>query len=192
MHQYSTMGDALSRDLAEQRFARLYRDNARRILGYALRRCLDPEDAADVVAETFLAAWRRLSEVPLGEEGRLWLYGTARLVVANQCRGERRRNRLNEHLRAELSRQVPVETTEDPKGALVEALTTLEEPDRELLMLVGWEELTPAQAAQVLGVSPLAARSRLHRARRRLRARLAEKGAGDVHGAELEAKEACR
>jgi threonine dehydrogenase-like Zn-dependent dehydrogenase/DNA-directed RNA polymerase specialized sigma24 family protein len=135
MHQYSTMGAALSRDLAEQRFARLYRDNARRILGYALRRCLDPEDAADVVAETFFAAWRRLSEVPLGEEGRLWLYGTARLVVANQRRGERRRTRLNEHLRAELSRQVPVETTEDPKGALVEALTALEEPDRELLML---------------------------------------------------------
>jgi RNA polymerase sigma-70 factor, ECF subfamily len=192
MHQYSTMGAALPRDLAEQRFARLYRDNARRILGYALRRSLDPEDAADVVAETFLAAWRRLSEVPLGAEGRLWLYGTARLVVANQRRGERRRNRLNEHLRAELSRQVRVETTEGPKGALVEALATLEEPDRELLMLVGWEELTPAQAAQVLGVSPLAARSRLHRARRRLRARLAEKGTGDVHEAELEAKEACR
>ncbi|HEY0390842.1 MAG TPA: sigma-70 family RNA polymerase sigma factor [Solirubrobacterales bacterium] len=186
------MVDALPRDLLEQRFARLYRDNARRILGYALRRCPDPEDAAEIVAETFLAAWRRLPEVPLGEEGRLWLYGTARLVLANQRRGERRRNRLNEHLRAELSRQLPVETTEDPKGALLEALTALEEPDRELLMLVGWEELTPAQAARVLGVSSLAARSRLHRARRRLRARLAEKGAGDPRGAELEAKEACR
>ena len=85
------MTDALPRDLGEQRFARLYRDHARGILGYALRRCPDPEDAADVVAETFLAAWRRLPEVPIGEEARLWLYGTARLVLANQRRGERRR-----------------------------------------------------------------------------------------------------
>jgi len=186
------MGDALPRDLTEQRFARLYRDNARWILGYALRRCPDHEDAADVVAETFLVAWRRLSEVPLGEEGRLWLYGTARLVIANQRRGERRRNRLNESLRANLKRQLPAETAADPNGTLAGALAALDGPDRELLMLVGWEELTPAQAARVLGVTPLAARSRLHRARRRLRAHLAEQGAGDAHGAELEAKEACR
>ena len=183
------MTDALPRDLGEQRFAYLYRDHARGILGYALRRCPDPEDAADAVAETFLAAWRRLSEVPLGEEGRLWLYGTARLVVANQRRGERRRNRLTGHLRAELRRQLPVEAAEDPTGIL-EALGTLEEADRELLMLVGWEELTPAQAAQVLGITPLAARSRLHRARRRLRARLAEDKAGNSRATELETKEA--
>jgi RNA polymerase sigma-70 factor, ECF subfamily len=186
MHQDSAMTDALPRDLGEQRFACLYRDHARGILGYALRRCSDPEDAADVVAETFLAAWRRLSDVPLGEEGRLWLYGTARLVVANQHRGERRRSRLSEQLRAQLRGQLPAQVAEDPTGIL-EALGALEEADRELLMLVGWEELTPAQAARVLGVTPLAARSRLHRARRRLRARLAQ--AGDPRETELEAKE---
>jgi RNA polymerase sigma-70 factor (ECF subfamily) len=188
MQQDSTLIDALPRDLAEQRFARLYRDHARGILGYALRRCPDPEDAADVVAETFLAAWRRLPELPAGESGRLWLYGTARLVVANQRRGERRRNRLTEQLRADLRRQLPAEEAEDPTGIL-EALAALEEADRELLMLVGWEELTPAQAARVLGVTPLAARSRLHRARRRLRARLAEIAASDSPNTELEAKE---
>lgn len=183
------MIDALPRNLAEQRFARLYRDHARRVLGYALRRCPNPEDAADVVAETFLVAWRRLSEVPMGEEGRLWLYGAARLVVANQRRGERRRNQLAEQLRMELRRQLPVEVAKDPRGIL-DALALLEEADRELLMLVGWEELRPAQAAQVLGVTPLAARSRLHRARRRLRARLAEVEAGDLPETELERKEA--
>jgi len=185
------MADSLPRDLAEQRFARLYRDHARGILGYALRRCADPEDAADAVAETFLAAWRRLAEVPSGEEGRLWLYGTARLVLANQRRGERRRDRLAERLGAELRRQLPAEPAGDPTGIL-EALAALEETDRELLMLVGWEELTPAQAAQVLGVTPLAARSRLHRARRRLRARLAEEEASYSCETELEAKEARR
>jgi RNA polymerase sigma-70 factor (ECF subfamily) len=185
------MTDALPRELAEQRFGRLYREHGREILGYALRRCADPEDAADVVAETFLAAWRRLAEVPLGEEGRLWLYGTARFVLANQHRGERRRNRLTEQLRAELRRQLPSEPAEESIG-IREALQALEEADRELLMLIGWEELTPAQAAQVLGVTPLAARSRLHRARRRLRARLEEIGSGEPEQTDLEAKEAHR
>jgi RNA polymerase sigma-70 factor, ECF subfamily len=187
----STMAEALPRELAEQRFARLYGEHGREILGYALRRCPDPEDAADAVAETFLAAWRRLAEVPLGEEGRLWLFGTARLVVANQRRGERRRNRLTEQLRAQLRHQFPSEAPADPTGIL-EALKALDEADRELLMLVGWEELTPAQAAQVLGVTPLAARSRLHRARRRLRAQLAGSEESDSRGSELEAKEAGR
>jgi RNA polymerase sigma-70 factor, ECF subfamily len=189
MSQDSTMSDALPRELAEQRFSHLYRDHAREILGYALRRCPDPEDAADAVGETFLTAWRRLGEVPLGEEGRLWLYGTARFVVANQRRGERRRSRLTEHLRAELRRRLPTEPAADASG-IVEALKGLEESDRELLMLVGWEGLTPAQAAQVLGITALAARSRLHRARRRLRARLAEGEESVLRAPELEAEEA--
>lgn len=187
----STTADALPRELAEQRFARLYREHGREILGYALRRCADPEDAADAVAETFLAAWRRLPDVPLGEEGRLWLFGAARLVVANLRRGERRRTRLAEQLRAELRDQLPAQPMEDPTGIL-EALKALDESDRELLMLVGWEELTPAQAAHVLAITPLAARSRLHRARRRLRARLAEVEESGAGGAELEAKGAGR
>lgn len=189
MPRNSTIADALPRELAEQRFGHLYRGHAREILGYALRRCANSEDAADAVAETFLAAWRRLPEVPLGSEGRLWLFGTARYVIANQRRGERRRTRLAEHLRSELSRQLPAEPKEDSTGVL-EALQVLPEPDRELLMLVGWEELTPAQAAQVLGVTALAARSRLHRARRRLRAQLEKAGDAGSPTTDLEAKEA--
>jgi RNA polymerase sigma-70 factor (ECF subfamily) len=191
MPQESTLTEALPRELAEQRFARLYSEHGREILGYALRRCPEPEDAADVVAETFLTAWRRLTDVPLGEEGRLWLFGTARLVIANQRRGERRRGRLTERLRAELRRQLAAEAPAGPSGIL-EALSGLEESDRELLMLVGWEELTPAQAAQVLGITALAARSRLHRARHRLRARLTEAEGSDFGENELEAKEARR
>jgi RNA polymerase sigma-70 factor (ECF subfamily) len=191
MPQESPLTEALPRELAEQRFARLYREHAREILGYALRRCPDPEDAADAVAETFLVAWRRLADVPHGPEGKLWLFGTARLVVANQRRGERRRNRLAEQLSAELRSQLPAEEAADPTGIL-EALNALEEPERELLMLVGWEELTPAQAARVLGITALAARSRLHRARRRLRARLAEAEGSGSDENELVAKEARR
>src|ERR1700743_555243 len=73
-------------------FEAVYTANHAPILGYALRRTTRPEDAADVLAETFLTAWRRLDEVPDGDGARLWLYGVARRVLANYYRGERRRS----------------------------------------------------------------------------------------------------
>src|SRR5580692_1766293 len=72
------------------------------ILCYVPRRTENPDDAADVIAETFLTAWRRLDAVPPGDEARLWLYGVARRVLANYRRGERRRAVLADRLRAEL------------------------------------------------------------------------------------------
>jgi hypothetical protein len=54
------------------------------ILGYALRRTTSPDDAADILAETFLTAWRRLDELPSGEEAGLWLYGVARRGVRGE------------------------------------------------------------------------------------------------------------
>jgi RNA polymerase sigma factor (sigma-70 family) len=189
MKRDSAVKAALSRELAEARISDLYRDHARDILGYALRRTRDPEDAADVLAETFLVAWRRLGEVPLDGEARLWLYGTARHVLANQVRGARRRDRLTERLRDELRRQLPVRQPREGT-AFLEALAGLSEADRELLMLIGWEELTPSQAARALGISPLAARTRLHRARRRLRARLAEQPSKNCRKTEIGVEEA--
>ena len=56
---------------------------------------------ADVLAETFLAAWRRLDQVPPAGEDRLWLYGTARRVLANHHRGQRRRLALADRLKAD-------------------------------------------------------------------------------------------
>ncbi len=163
--------------------------HARDILGYALRRTGNPEDAADVVAETFLVAWRRLADVPTSEDARPWLYGTARFVLANQDRGTRRRERLTERLRNELRSQLPAHRPAQG-GALRDALAELGERDRELLMLVGWEELAPAQAAKVLGISAVAARSRLHRARRRLREQLEKRSAGSSCQREVEVEEA--
>jgi RNA polymerase sigma factor (sigma-70 family) len=162
--------DALGQELAQARFAKLYREEGRAILEYALRRVDSREDAADVVAETFLVAWRRIAEVPLGDGARLWLYGVARLTLANLHRAQRRRTRLGsrlaETLRTELS------TAPAPAGEaaeLLRAVGELGEEDRELLLLVSWEGLGPAEAARVLGISALAARSRLHRTRRKLR-----------------------
>ena len=89
-------------DDAHIRFRRLFDDAERDLLAYALRRVDRPEDAADVVAETFLVAWRRLDDVPPGEQARLWLYGVARRQLANQRRGQLRRSQLADRLRAEL------------------------------------------------------------------------------------------
>jgi RNA polymerase sigma factor (sigma-70 family) len=188
MSRNSAVEEALPRELAEARFSRLYRDHEREILRYALRRSDCPEDAADVVTETFLVVWRRLGDVPVGDEARLWLYATARRVLANQRRGVRRRTRLAERLRDELRRQIPVQLPTE-RGGVIEALATMRDGDRELLMLVGMEELTPSEAARVLGVSSVTARTRLHRARRRLRALLLDQ-AGEKRNNEMELGEA--
>jgi len=176
--------------VAEERLAGLYAEHGRDVLAYALRRAPSPEDAADVVAETFLIAWRRLAEVPAGDDARLWLYGVARRVLANQRRGELRRMRLGERLRVELPAMLAEHAP--PSGdrpAVLTALSELDEADRELLLLVGWEGLGPAQAARVVGGSVVAVRSRLHRARRRLRMAMlaAENGRRDQpQGLEVE------
>jgi RNA polymerase sigma-70 factor (ECF subfamily) len=161
-------------EAAEARFAELYRDHARDVLAYAVRRTASAEDAADVVAETFLVAWRRTADVPSGDAARLWLYGVARRTLANQRRGERRRTRLAARMRAELPAVLaaarPATTAAD--NEVLAAIATLRESDREVLLLSSWEQLSPAEVAGVLAISPLAVRSRLHRARRRVRDQL--------------------
>jgi RNA polymerase sigma-70 factor (ECF subfamily) len=176
------------REEAEERLAELYAEHGRDVLAYALRRAPGPEDAADVVAETFLIAWRRLRDVPTGEDARLWLYGVARRVLANQRRGEHRRLRLGERLRTELPAMVAEQAAPSgERSAVLTALSGLDEADRELLLLVGWEGLEPAQPARVVGGSAVAVRSRLHRARRRLRLAMDDGTTGHLEGREQHA-----
>ena len=87
----------------QRRFEVVYAAHRGPILGYVLRRTGNPDDAADVIAETFLTAWRRLDEIPHDPQTRLWLYGVARRVLANHHRGERRRSALADRLRADLA-----------------------------------------------------------------------------------------
>ncbi|HEY3068684.1 MAG TPA: sigma-70 family RNA polymerase sigma factor [Gaiellaceae bacterium] len=157
------------------RFQTLYEENYERVLGYALRR-VGRDDAADVVAETFLVAWRRLDEVPAGEEARLWLYGTARRVLANQQRANRRRERLAGHLRSHLVHETAQGPADTDLHAAAAAFARLRPDDRELLALVAWEELDAGEIARVCGCSRNAARIRLHRARRRFARELARLG----------------
>jgi RNA polymerase sigma factor (sigma-70 family) len=155
----------------EDRFRSVYAEGFEPLLAYAMRRVEHPEDAADVVAETFLVAWRRRHEMPTEAETRLWLYGVARRVLANHHRSGRRRQRLGERLRQGLTAAIAADPgSEVPARLTVQAaLARLCELDREVLMLTVWEGLEPREAAAVLRVSPAVVRTRLSRARARLR-----------------------
>jgi RNA polymerase sigma-70 factor (ECF subfamily) len=149
------------------RFEAIYLAHYPAVLSYVRRRTGSPDDAADAIAETFTTAWRRMDAVPAGNEARLWLYGVARRVLANQRRGESRRTALAARLRVELATWTdPV--TSGNHDAVRAAFRRLSEPDRELLSLVAWEALSTAEIATVLGCSHGAVRIRLHRARKRL------------------------
>ncbi|MEI2777627.1 MAG: RNA polymerase sigma factor [Tetrasphaera sp.] len=150
------------------RFTELFERTHRPLLAYAVRRVTDPADAADVVAETFVVAWRRIGEVPSPGDDRPWLYGVARRVLANHHRGERRRDALADRLRDSLTEvSVPGPEPRDI-SPVTRALATLGPGDQEILRLLAWEELTHEEIAVALGISRGSVRVRLHRARARL------------------------
>jgi RNA polymerase sigma-70 factor (ECF subfamily) len=152
---------------AERRFNELF-DHLGSVIAYARRRGgVDPDAIA---AEVMAIAWRRLPTVPDGDP-LPWLFATARNLLMNEWRRDA-------HERAAVTRRdggdfAPAPTLGlDP--ALESALRRLSLDDREALILVAWEELTPTEAARSLGISATAFRVRLHRARRRLRAALGD------------------
>jgi RNA polymerase sigma factor (sigma-70 family) len=153
-------------------FESMFRAHVAAVHAYALRRS-DAATADEVVADTFLVCWRRLDRVP--EDALPWLYAVARRCLANRLRARRR----------EQARTAPaVGTATDPTADTYEqrtqarevlaALAELPPKEREALQLCAWEGLAPADAARVVGCTAAAFRVRLHRARRRLAARLDE------------------
>jgi RNA polymerase sigma factor (sigma-70 family) len=164
-------------DPRRQRFDALFAAYSPDIVAYCRWRADPACDAQDAVAEVFLTAWRRLDELPEGDAARVWLYATARRVLANQRRSTRRRAALAERL----AHAAPVQaSSSDPEQDRVrEALRRLAPLDREVLLLSEWEGLSPAQIASVLRCPKVTARGRLHRARRRFRSAFEDLAAGD-------------
>ena len=151
-----------------RRFDALFAAHREDIVSYCSWRTRTTSDAQDAAAEVFVTAWRRLDELPDGDAARVWLYATARRVIANHRRSSRRRERLQERLVLEAA--VPRPAPEDTADALVhEALSRLGARDREVLLLAEWEGLSPTEIAAVVGCLTVTARGRLHRARRRFR-----------------------
>lgn len=177
-------------DLARARLEALYAAHATAVHAYARRRT-DTATAEDVVAETFLVAWRRRERLPTGDP-LPWLYATARHVLANQRRGERRRDALTARIAREPMAGVgaaPAASGVSEEGErLLRALATLRPDDREALLLIAWEELPPARAAAALECSRATFNVRLHRARKRLEAAIERLRAQDEDRALLEAR----
>ena len=155
----------------ETRFENLYRAHADQVHAYARRRT-SPGAADDVVSETFLVGWRRLSDVP--EQPLPWLLGVARRVLANRRRTESRTDALTRRLAGSEPVAGPGHDVDDELNQRVRlALAGLGDRDRELLMLIAWEGLRVQEAAEVLGVRSGTLAVRLHRARKRLSEALA-------------------
>jgi len=155
----------LDRQSAEARFRRVF-SHLGAVTAYARRR--GSRDAEAIASEVMTVAWRRLADVPQ-DDPLPWLYATARNLVLAEARRSARVDRSGVR---EADRVVPAPELCEIDPPLGEALRSLAPIDRETLLLVAWEDLTPSQAARALGVNPAAFRVRLLRARRRLRALL--------------------
>jgi RNA polymerase sigma-70 factor (ECF subfamily) len=161
------VGAASFGELVDAHHARLY--------AFARRRVADEASIEDVLADTFLVAWRRRSEIP--EPALPWLYGVCLRTIATHRRAARRRTRLWSRLAAQ-----PREAGRDPADVQAErseinrAFARLSEGERETLRLIAWDGLTTAEAADVLGITPSTFRVRFHRARRNLEKHLAAGG----------------
>jgi RNA polymerase sigma factor (sigma-70 family) len=155
-----------------ERFSLIFEAHHGALEAYVRRR-VPPSAVADIVSETFLAAWRKLDQID--HQSLPWLYRAAALEIAYRRRNQQRDESLWRRIAAS-----PWPIAEDPADVVLGrdqwalAFGSLSEPDREVLRLVAWEDLTPHEAARVLGCSVVAFRVRLHRARRRLIAQTAE------------------
>ena len=174
-----------------RQFRKIYEAYYRAILAYALRRSDQPADAYDVLAETFLIAWRRFDDVPDGEHTLPWLYAVAHRVISNSERARRRAERLTSRL---LEQPRPVADLERQVGQrrehreLVAALRRLDTMDQELIRLAAWEGLSASEMADVLRCSLNAATLRLHRARQRLADELEKETGAAGHSIDEEAQ----
>jgi RNA polymerase sigma factor (sigma-70 family) len=152
------------------RFTGLFRQHYPQVLAYARRR-VGADLAQEIVAETFLTAWRRFAEVP--EPPLPWLYQVAAFEMANQARKRATQSRLVTRLERELGSEYwPTTAGSDEmaeRAAVVgRAFSALRPADQEALRLAAWEGVSATDAGTVLGCSATAYRVRLHRARARL------------------------
>jgi RNA polymerase sigma-70 factor (ECF subfamily) len=161
----------MDNDDARRRFTAMYDAHRNQVWAYAA--CLaDRQRADDLVSETFVVAWRRFGDIP--DPPLPWLLGVARNMVRQQFRAQGRQGSLESELRSWAETGSPAYPDEMAAARvdIFRALAGLSKTDREVLILTAWQDLTPHEAALVIGVTPTAIRVRLHRARRRLRVTL--------------------
>jgi RNA polymerase sigma factor (sigma-70 family) len=165
-----------------EHFAALFRRHGPAIQRYAARR-LGPDAAEDITAEVFLTAFRQRARYELSQpDARPWLYGIATHLIGRHRRSEIRMYRALARTGIDPVAEPFTDQVDDRVSAagltrqLAGALARLPATHRDALLLVAWGELTYEQAARSLGVPVGTVRSRLSRARARLRSALTEAG----------------
>jgi RNA polymerase sigma-70 factor (ECF subfamily) len=157
------------------RFTAFYDNWHRNVHAYVVSRA-GRQLADEAVNDTFVVAWRRLDDIP--DPPLPWLLGVARNVVREQFRAAARQESIQaEMLTWATSAELTAHDIADgvtERAAVLRALATLSEGDRELLTLVAWHGLSPRDAARVVGCTQATYFVRLHRARRRLERATAE------------------
>lgn len=166
-----------------ERFAALFDRHAPLIHRYIARRA-GPAVADDLVAETFLAAFRRRRRYDLScRDAGPWLYGIATNLIGQHRREESRQLRIRRVIRPDLdppghADQVAADVTASGvKAVLAQVLADLPAAERDVLLLIAWEQLSYDETAAALQIPVGTVRSRLSRARARLRGVLARSDA---------------
>ena len=160
----------------ERRFRQLYISSYSAVYAYAMRRLLGDRDSVeDVVAEVFAVTWNKLGEVPDPPYDRCWLFAVANKVVLRQKRSSYRRSQAMERARRQ---SVKLDLVDWPHGLdepvvdfqqVRTAMAGLPPVDAEVLRLLHWEEMSTADVARMMGVTPNAVSIRAHRAKKKLR-----------------------
>lgn len=165
--------------LEPERFAVLFDRHAPHIHRYLARRA-GRQVADDLVAETFLTAFAKRDRYDLGySDARPWLYGIATNLVGQQRRDEARQYRIRRGAVAEpevpdhADRVAAGVTAQTMRALLDAALAALPAGDRDVLLLIAWEQLTYQEVSRALAIPAGTVRSRLHRARTKVRQALA-------------------
>jgi len=171
-------------------FARLYDRHAAPLHRYAARR-LGAGAADDIVADTFLDAFRRRHRYDLSvPDARPWLYGIAANLIGKHSRAEVRMLRAYARTGADPVLAETASHTDEADSRLASAavrqdlaaaLAALARGDRDVLLMIAWADLSYAEVATALGIPVGTVRSRLHRARARIRAALGGYDPTSVH-----------
>ena len=143
------------------------------LLGYLQRRA-GRDEAPDLLGETMIVAWRRVSELPdEPDRAHMWLFGIARGTLLNHARGERRRWALADRIRIHLAHDATAPAADEGTDVR-DAIARLDPDLAELVRLVHWDKLTLAEAAELLGIPASTARGRYAKAKNELRTALTE------------------
>ena len=159
-----------------ERFAKIFERHFAAIHRYLARRVGEPL-AGDLAAEVFTVAFARRRTFCLEMvDSRPWLYGIATNLIRNNRRSEQRLLAAVARLRGETVTAIGVIDNKDSgdRPELARALASLGQDQRDVLLLHAWAELSHAEIADALAIPLGTVASRLARARRHLRAALAE------------------